>query len=249
MQSAMRTIGILGGMSAASTAIYYDRLNAAVRARLGGLHSAKCIIWSVDFAEIAALQDNGQWIEAGRILADAAKRLVGAGAQAILLATNTMHMVADAISQDLDVPLIHIADATAARLQAQGFRRPGLMATAFTMEMPFYRDRLRARFGLDVLVPDAAGRAETHRVIYEELCKGIATEASRSRFEEIAESLVAAGADSLILGCTEVCMLLNETNVRVPVFDTGSIHVEAAVAFVLDDLPAAGTLAATGTTG
>jgi aspartate racemase len=249
MQSAMRTIGILGGMSAASTAIYYDRLNAAVRARLGGLHSAKCIIWSVDFAEIAVLQDNGQWIEAGRILADAAKRLVGAGAQAILLATNTMHMVADAISQDLGVPFIHIADATAARLQAQGFRRPGLMATAFTMEMPFYRDRLRTRFGLDVLVPDSARRAATHRVIYEELCKNIVTETSRRRFEEIAESLVAAGADSLILGCTEVCMLLDETNVRVPVFDTGSIHVEAAAAFMLDDPPAAEGLAATGTTG
>lgn len=245
----MRVIGILGGMSAASTAIYYDRLNACVRARLGGLHSAKCLIWSVDFAEIAQLQSNGQWIEAGRVLADAAKRLTGAGADAILLATNTMHIIADAVQQAIDVPLIHIADATGARLQAQGMQRPGLMATAFTMEMPFYRDRLRERFGLDVLVPGAADRADTHRIIFDELCKGIVTGASRVRFEAIAERLVAQGADSLILGCTEVCMLLNETNVSVPVFDTGLIHVEAAAAFALDDVVAAKVSAATGTTG
>jgi aspartate racemase len=229
----MKTIGIIGGMSAESTAHYYAAINAGVRNRLGGLHSAEIIVWSVDFAEIAAMQEQGKWDEAGQKLAGIAKRLEAAGADVVLLATNTMHKVADAIVDAVSIPFIHIADATAAQIKRAGFKRPGLMATAYTMEQSFYVGRLKDRHGLDVVIPDEGGRADTHKIIYEELCSGVVRGASRQRYQQIAESLAERGADCLILGCTEVGMLLNDKNVSVPVFDTTLIHAEAAVAFAL----------------
>jgi aspartate racemase len=232
----MRTIGIIGGMSAVSSAHYYAHINAAVRARLGGLHQAEIILWSVDFAGIAAMQERGDWAGMARQLAGIAKKLEAAGADSIILATNTMHKVAPAIEGAIHVPFIHIADATAAKIREAGLKRPALMATAYTMEQDFYVGRLRDRHGLDVVVPDAADRGEIHRVIYEELCKGIVEPASRKAYEAIAKRLKGQGADSLILGCTEVAMLLNEDNVPMPVFDTAKIHAEAAVDFALADV-------------
>jgi aspartate racemase len=224
----MKTIGILGGMSAASTQIYYRELCNLTRARLGGLHSPQLLIRSLDFAPIAALQAAGDWEAAGRILNDGAHALQRGGADLVILATNTMHKLAEPMMQGVGIPLIHIADATAATVRAAGLHRPGLMATAFTMEQAFYRDRLVAA-GLSPLIPDAADRAETHRIIYEELCRDVVTDPSRAAFERIAQRLVDQGADSLILGCTEVGMLLGPANVAVPVFDTTLIHCAAAL--------------------
>jgi len=229
----MRVIGLIGGMSCESTALYYQRLNDGVRARLGGLHSAEILLWSVDFAPIAEMQAAGQWTRAGNLLASIARRLETAGADVILLATNTMHRVADTIENSVTVPLIHIADPTGERIRAAGKRRPGLLGTRFTMEQSFYVDRLRERFALDPIVPGEADRAETHRVIYDELCKGMVREPSRQAYIDIAGRLVRNGADCLILGCTEVGMLLNESNVSVPVFDTAQIHADAAMELAL----------------
>ena len=245
----MRTIGIIGGMSAESTALYYSRLNAEARRRLGGLHSAQTLIWSVDFAEIAEMQAQGAWAAAGRKLADVAQRLERGGAEVLILATNTMHKVADQIESAVAIPLLHIADATAQKVVAAGCKRPGLMATHYTMEQDFYKGRMAERFGLDVLVPDEAGRADTHRIIYDELCKGVVSPDSRVRYQAIARELIAAGADSLILGCTEVGMLLNQGNVTVPVFDTTLIHADAALDWVLSDAVATPKQRATGTHG
>ena len=229
----MRTIGIIGGMSAESTAHYYDRLNSEVRRRLGGLHSAETVIWSVDFAQIAAMQTTGDWRQAGLRLADVAKRLEQAGADVLLLATNTMHKVADAIEAAVSIPLIHIADATGQSIRAAGLKRPGLMATRYTMEQEFYVGRLCEKHGLDVVIPEVEARADIHRIIYDELCKGVVSGASHARYVAYAEALVAAGADSLILGCTEIGMLLDQSRVSVPVFDTTLIHADAAVDFAL----------------
>lgn len=231
----MKTIGIIGGMSCESTALYYKRLNDRARQLLGGLHSADILLWSVDFALIAKLQSENRWDEAGEYLAGIAERLERAGADMILLATNTMHKVADVISDTVDIPFVHIADATAHAIRATGATRPGLMATKFTMEQDFYTGRMRDFHGLDVLVPGEADRAGIHRIIYDELCQGVITDASRDDFRVMAARLVAEGADCLILGCTEVGLLLNAGNVSVPVFDTTEIHAEAALALALDD--------------
>ncbi len=231
----MKTIGIIGGMSAESTTHYYALINQLVRKRLGGLHSAETIIWSVDFADIAEMQARGQWDLAGKKLRQIAYRLDRIGAEVILLATNTMHKVADDIVEMIDVPFIHIADATAAKIKAAGFKRPGLLGTAYTMEQDFYKGRLRDKHSLEVVIPNDIDRAETHRIIYDELCKGKVNETSRASFQRIAKRLAEAGADCLILGCTEVGMLLNSTNVSIPVFDTTQIHAEAAVDFALSD--------------
>ncbi len=230
----MRMIGIVGGMSAESTAHYYAEINAGVRKALGGLHSAEILLWSVDFAAIAAMQANGDWERAGKVLADIAVRLEKAGAEAIVLATNTMHKLAPQIEAAVSVPFIHIADATAAAIHEGGYKRPGLMATAYTMDEEFYVGRLRDRHGLDVVLPSAADRAFIHRVIYDELCKGTVSAISRAAFVAISERMAAAGADCLILGCTEVGMLLNAANVAIPVFDTTLIHAAAAVQFAVD---------------
>ncbi len=229
----MRTIGILGGMSAASTALYYARLVERTRERLGGLHSPEILLRSVDFAEIAALQAAGRWDMAGRRLGAEAAALERAGAGVVILATNTMHKVAPAIEGALGVPFLHIADATAFRVRAAGHARPGLMATAYTMEDDFYTGRLEAR-GLAPLVPEPEDRAETHRVIYEELCREEIRAGSRDAFVAIAGRLAARGADCLILGCTEVGLLLSETNSPLPVFDTVFIHCDAALDAALD---------------
>ncbi|MDR3374133.1 MAG: aspartate/glutamate racemase family protein [Ancalomicrobiaceae bacterium] len=231
----MKTIGIIGGMSAESTRIYYDRLNSEARRRLGGLHSADLIIRSLDFAGVAELQAAGRWDDAGRLLVTAARGLEAAGAEILLLATNTMHKVAPAIEAVANVPFIHIADATAERIVAAGCKRPALIATRFTMEEDFYVGRLRQRFGLDVVIPEVDERAMVHRVIYDELCRGIVADGSRLAYEGLARQLLARGADSVILGCTEVGMLLNAASVAAPVFDTSLIHADAALDLALAD--------------
>lgn len=228
----MRTLGVLGGMSAESTALYYRELNRLVRERLGGLHSAELLIRSVDFAPIADLQAKDDWEATGAILADAARRLEGAGAEAIILATNTMHLNAEAIRGAIGVPFLHIGDATAAALQARGVRRPLLLATRFTMEKDFYKDRLRAA-GLDPLVPDQADRDRLQAIIYDELCQGVVDPASQAAGMAMVERGLAAGADGVIFGCTEVGMLLNPGDIDVPVVDTTLVHCEAAVDFAL----------------
>lgn len=224
----MKTIGILGGMSAASTQTYYRELCNLTREQLGGLHSPELLIRSLDFANIEALQMAGDWEAAGKVLNAEAIALERGGAELLVLATNTMHKLAEPMMRDVSIPLIHIADATAQAIVAAKLTSPGLMATAFTMEQSFYLDRLTDA-GLNALVPNDKDRAETHRIIYDELCKDITTVESEAAYIAIAERLVQAGADCLILGCTEVGMLLNENNVSVPVFDTTLIHCVAAL--------------------
>ena len=215
-------------MSAASTQLYYGELCRLTRARLGGLHSPELLIRSLDFAHIEALQAAGDWSTAGKILNAEAKALERGGAELLLLATNTMHKLAAEMMAGVGIPLVHIAEITARAIRAAGLHRPGLMATAFTMEQSFYTDQLTAA-GLAPLVPDAEDRGETHRIIYEELCRGIVTAESRQRFVEIANRLQARGADCLILGCTEVGLLLDKSNVPVPVFDTTLLHCAGAL--------------------
>jgi aspartate racemase len=235
----MKVIGLIGGMSCESTAHYYARLNERVRAALGGLHSAEILMWSVDFAPIAEMQAEGRWQDAGRQLAGIAKRLEQAGADAIVLATNTMHKVADTIEAAIGIPFLHIADATALKIHAAGMRRPAILATRFTMEQDFYTGRLRDKFGLETLIPDEADRALVHQIIYDELCVGRVTEASRVAFIDVARRLADKGADCLVLGCTEVGMLLDERNAPLPIFDTTLIHADAAVSFALGFVPTA----------
>lgn len=229
----MRSLGLIGGMSWESTAIYYRHLNEIARSRLGGLHSAKLMLWSVDFAEIAERQHAGDWDGAAAIMVDAARRLEGAGAEALVIATNTMHKLADTVEAAVSIPLVHIADATAGRLKAAGARRPALLATRFTMEQDFYTGRLRNRHGLDVLVPDEAGRDLVHRVIYEELCRGEVKADSKAAYLAEIERLRKDGADSVILGCTEITMLIGDDDTDLPVFDTTRIHAEAAMDMAL----------------
>lgn len=230
----MKTIGILGGMSAASTQTYYRELCNLTRRHLGGLHSPELLIRSLDFANIEALQMVGDWEAAGNVLNAEALALERGGAELLVLATNTMHKLAEPMMRDVSIPLIHIADATAQAIVTAKLTSPGLMATAFTMEQSFYLDRLTDA-GLNALVPNDNDRAETHRIIYEELCKGITTTESEAAYIAIAERLVEAGADCLILGCTEVGMLLNENNVSVPVFDTTLIHCATALDQALEN--------------
>lgn len=224
----MKTIGILGGMSAASTQIYYRELCELTRERLGGLHSPELLIRSLDFALIEDLQMKGEWEAAGAVLNDEAKALERGGADFIILATNTMHKLAERMMSGVGIPMLHIADATAAAITAKRLKSPGLMATAFTMEQSFYIDRLIAA-GLRPVIPNDADRAQTHRIIYEELCRDVTTRESEAAYVSIAARLVDAGADCLILGCTEVGMLLNQGNVQVPVFDTTLIHCSTAL--------------------
>ncbi|MFD6539778.1 aspartate/glutamate racemase family protein [Streptomyces goshikiensis] len=244
----MKTIGLLGGMSWESTAEYYRLLNELTRERLGGLHSARCVLYSVDFAEIERLQAGGLWSEAGEVLAAAAGSLEAAGADLVLICTNTMHKVADQVQAGISVPLLHLADATADAVKAAGARRVGLLGTAFTMEQDFYRGRLAAA-GLDVRVPDAAGRALVHRVIYEELCQGIVREESRAAYRRVIGQLVADGAEGIILGCTEIELLVGAADSPVPVFPTARIHAEAAVEAALGSTALTGTGAGTGIAG
>ena len=215
-------------MSAASTQLYYAELCRLTRERLGGLHSPQLLIRSLDFAEIEELQARGDWAHAGYILNNEAKALERGGADVLILATNTMHKLAEQMMSGVDIPLLHIADATANAIRNAGLERPGLMATAFTMEQDFYTGRLRDA-GLEPVLPNESDRTETHRIIYEELCKDITTPSSEAEYVSIASRLCDAGADCLILGCTEVGMLLNQSNVSVPVFDTTLVHCAVAL--------------------
>lgn len=224
----MKLIGMLGGMSWESTAEYYRLANELVRDRLGGLSSARVLLHSVDFAQIERLQARGDWEDAGRLLADAAAGLERGGAELLVLCTNTMHKVADAIEAATTIPLLHIGDVTARAVRSSGIDRVGLLATAYTMEHDFLRDRL-ASHGLTVLVPEPADRAEVHRIIYDELCLGIVTDASREVYRGVIQRLVAEGAQGVILGCTEIELLVSQGDSPVPVFPTTRLHVEAAV--------------------
>ncbi|WP_421279267.1 aspartate/glutamate racemase family protein [Aeromonas veronii] len=229
----MKCIGLLGGMSWESTVSYYQALNRGVRAQLGGLHSARVLLNSVDFAVIERLQHAGDWPATARLLAAEARKLQDGGADFLLIGTNTMHKVAPEIEAAIDIPLLHIADATATKLRADGITRVGLLGTRFTMEQDFYKGRLQERFGLAVLVPDEAGRERVHRIIYDELCLGEIRESSRAEYLAIIAGLAAAGAEAVILGCTEIALLVGDARAAVPLYDTTAIHAEAAVALAL----------------
>ncbi len=228
----MKTIGLIGGMSFESTAIYYRMINEAARERLGGLHSAEILIHSVNFESIVELQKAGRWDAAGEKLGNVAAGLEGAGADCILICTNTMHLVADAVQAAVKAPVIHIIDETARALTAAGRRRPLLLATRYTMEHGFYAERMKA-CGLDVMVPDADGRTLMHDVIFGELCQGKVLDTSRDRVLAVIEAARAQGADSVILGCTEICLLLDPDTLPLPGFDSTAIHAAAAVEFAL----------------
>ena len=231
----MKTIGLIGGMSWESTLPYYRHVNEAIRARLGGLHSARLVLYSLDFHEVEQLQRSGDWQRAGELLGEAAAALERAGAEFLMLCTNTMHKVADAIEQAASIPLLHIADPTAAAIRAAGLQRVGLLGTRFTMEQPFYRERLESRHGIQVLVPDEADRQLVHRVIYEELCLGTVRETSRQAYREVIARLVAQEAQAVILGCTEIGLLIGAEDAVVPLFDTTLLHAGAAAEQALAD--------------
>jgi len=231
----MKTIGLLGGMSWESTVPYYQVLNREVGRRLGGLHSASILLLSVDFQEIEILQHRGEWEELGRILGGHARTLEEAGADFLVLCTNTMHLVAPAIEGRVSIPLLHIADATAQRIRASGLSRVGLLGTRFTMEEEFYRGRLESKHGLQVDIPSREDMETVHRVIYEELVLGTIREESRRAFASIAQGLADAGSQGVILGCTEIGLLLRPEDASVPLFDTTLIHAEAAAALALED--------------
>ncbi len=229
----MKVIGLIGGMSWESTVPYYRQINETIKERLGGLHSAKVVLYSVDFHEIERLQHAGDWDAAGQMLGDAARALESAGADFLVLCTNTMHKVASAIESAVQIPLFHIADPTANEIKQAGFTKVGLLGTRFTMEQAFYKDRLRERHGLDVLIPIQEDRDVVHRIIYEELCLGKVLPESRAEFRRIISDLVAQGADAIILGCTEISLLVEPQDAVVPLFDTTSIHARQAAEWAL----------------
>lgn len=231
----MKTIGLIGGMSWESSLEYYRILNETVKEKLGGLHSARCLMLSVDFAEVEVLQREGRWEEAGQMMAAAGQSLERGGADFVVLCTNTMHKLAVELQAGMQIPLLHIADATAVKIQDLGLHKIGLLGTKFTMEHDFYKGRLAERFGLEVLTPGPEGRAIIHRVIYEELVRGIVREDSRRAYCQIMEQLVGAGAEGIILGCTEIELLVKQDDSRVPLFPTTRIHAIAAVEMALAD--------------
>jgi aspartate racemase len=231
----MKTIGLIGGMSWESSIEYYRIINETTRDKLGGLHSAKSVMYTVDFAEIESLQHQNRWADAAQILIAAAQSLERAGADFLVLCTNTMHKLAPDIEANVRIPLLNIADATARKIQAAGLKTIGLLGTRFTMEQDFYKGRLVERFGLNVLVPDAEARGVVHQVIYEELCLGITREESKARYVEIIKKLVEAGAEGIISGCTEIELLIQQADCPVPLFATTQIHAEAAVEYALAD--------------
>lgn len=224
----MKTIGLIGGMSWESTIPYYRLINETVRANLGGFHSAKIILYSVDFHEIERLQHAGDWTGAGRLLANTARSLEAAGADFLVLCTNTMHKVAPAIEAAVAIPLFHIADPTAAEIKRHEFKKVGLLGTRFTMEQDFYRDRFSRLHGIEVLIPIESDRAIVHRIIYDELCMGQVLDTSRNEYRRIIGRLIDQGAQAVILGCTEIAMLVGPADSSVPVFDTASLHARNA---------------------
>lgn len=224
----MKTIGLIGGMSWESTVPYYRLINETIKERLGGLHSAKIILYSVDFHEVEQLQRAGDWETAGVLLANAARSLEAAGADFLVLCTNTMHKVAPSIETAVTVPLFHIADSTATEVKRAGYATVGLLGTRFTMEEPFYRDRLREHHGLRVIIPNAQERDSIHRIIYDELCLGLVLPESRSEFQRVIAGLASQGAEAIILGCTEISLLVSQQDTKFPLFDTTAIHARAA---------------------
>ena len=231
----MKMIGLIGGMSWESTAVYYRLLNELCRERLGGLHSASLLLWSFDFAEIERVQEDSDWEGAAARLTHAAKALRSAGAECIVICTNTMHRAAEAVEQAAELPLIHIADATAAAIRASGSLRPLLLGTRYTMEQDFYRGRLRDKHGIDVMIPGTEEREMIHATIFRELCRGDIRESSRVRFLEIIERARTRGADSVILGCTEIGLLIDASHTTTTLFDSTRIHAQAALEYALDD--------------
>ena len=230
-----KIIGLIGGMSWESSAEYYRIINQTARSRLGGLRSARCLMWSFDFGEIEALQQAGRWDDAAAEMIAAAQRLECGGADFVVICTNTMHRMADQVQAAIALPLLHIADPTAARIKQAGLTTVGLLGTAFTMEQAFYKGRLADRYGLTVLVPDDADRALVHRVIYQELVRGRIEPASRDAYRAVIARLVARGAEAVILGCTEIMLLIRPEDSTVPLFDTTTLHAEAAVDLALAD--------------
>ncbi|MCI3180732.1 aspartate/glutamate racemase [Caulobacter sp. CCUG 60055] len=228
----MRALGLIGGVSWESTAIYYRLLNTMTRERLGGLHSARLILWSVDFADIAARQSAGEWDSLTASMVDAARRLEAAGAEAVVICANTMHKMADEVAAAVGVPLLHVADATAQAVRAAGSARPILLATRYTMEQAFYRDRLEAN-GVTAVIPDQAGRDRVHAIIYDELCQGIVWPESKTVLLDEIARLRGQGGDGVILGCTELGMILSAGDLDIPVFDTTVLHARRAVDFAL----------------
>ncbi len=229
----MKTIGLLGGMSWESTVTYYREINQGVKHRLGGLHSAQILLHSVDFDPIEKLQHRGDWEKTAKILADAAGRIEAGGADFLLICTNTMHKVADAVQGAVTIPLLHIADATAEVLVQNGIQRVGLLGTAFTMEQDFYKGRLINKYGLDVVVPDESDRRRVHAVIYDELCLGTCTPASKAAYLQIVDKLGRMGAQAVILGCTEIGLLIGPADTEMPLVDTTTIHAAKAVEWAL----------------
>ena len=227
-----RTLGIIGGMSWESTQSYYRLINEGIKAKLGNLHSADLLIHSVDFAPIGELQAQGQWEELGDVMVNSGKRLQAAGAQGLLIATNTMHKVAEQVQAATNLPLIHIADTTADAIKQQGLTKIALLGTQFTMTEDFYKQRLMDA-GLQVLIPDTDARAEVHRIIYDELCQGQLLASSRQYYTQVINELAAQGAEGVILGCTEIGLLISQADSPIPVFDTTAIHAAAAVQFLL----------------
>lgn len=229
----MKTIGLLGGMSWESTASYYRAINEGVKNALGGLHSARIALYSVDFGPVEELQQAGDWNAAAKLLSDAALRVQAAGADCLLICANTMHKVAPQVERAIDIPLLHIADATAAALARAGIGKTGLLGTAFTMEQEFYRGRLADRHGLEVIVPNAEDRRTVHRIIYEELCLGTIEATSKQAYLGIIDELAHQGAEAVILGCTEIGLLVSQDDTAVKLFDTAAIHAQQAVEFAL----------------
>jgi aspartate racemase len=230
----MKTIGLIGGMSWESSLVYYRLINETVRQRLGGLHSAKCIMYSVDFADIEPLQHEGKWAEAADKMIQAARHVEDGGADLLVLCTNTMHKTAREIERHVNIPLLHIADATAQKINSEGLSRVGLLGTRFTMEDEFYKGRLIDRHGLEVIVPADEERQTVHQIIYDELCLGEIRQASKEKYVGIMDNLVRRGAQGIILGCTEIGLLIRTEDASVPVFDTTEIHAEAAVEYALE---------------
>ncbi len=231
----MRMIGLIGGMSWESSAEYYRILNQGIRERHGQTASARCLLWSFDFAEIEELQHRGDWVSLEALMIDAARRLEAGGAEVLLICTNTMHKMADAVQSAVGVPLLHIADATAEAVKTANITRVGLLGTAFTMEQDFYKGRLARHHGLDVIIPDAADRSTIHRIIYEELVAGQALPASRDAYRAIIARLVDDGAEAIIIGCTEIMLLVRPEDSAVPLFDTTALHANAAISMALAD--------------
>lgn len=235
-ESQMKTIGMLGGMSWESTASYYKAINEGVKSELGGLHSAKICLYSVNFDEIEKLQHEGKWDETALILSNAAKSVEAGGADFLMICTNTMHKVVPEIEAEISIPILHIADATAKKLAADGVKKVGLLGTRFTMEQDFYKSRLVDKFGIDVVVPNASEQTIVHNVIYDELCRGIINAQSREQYLNIVNALHFQGVEAVILGCTEIALLIQQAHTQVPLYDTTEIHAAQAVQLATSDV-------------